>query len=155
MIRPTRRSVAEGGAVALIGSSVLILVPSQVKMMPGMQTEISPSFIPAIVGVGLIVLGLSLILQSAMGGVKSRRIDWDKTTSIRILTTVLLMLAYTTLFPILGFVVTSAVFVEFFTIFFGSRTWWKIVIVIVLIPVAVWLFFEKIFRIPLPHGFLY
>jgi len=152
---PTQRSVAEGGAVALIGSSVLFLLPSQVKLMPGIQIEISPRFIPAFVGVGLIILGLALVLQSALGGPKSNRIDLDKTTSLRILITVLLMLAYTTLFPLLGFVVTSAVFVGFFTIFFGARIWWKIAIVIVMIPVAVWLFFEKIFRIPLPHGFLY
>ena len=145
----------EGGAVALIGSSVMLLVPSQVKLMPGMQTEMSPRFVPAVVGVGLIILGLALILQSAFGGIKSGRIDWDKTTSIRILTTVLLMLAYTTLFPVFGFVVTSGVFVGFFTIFFGARVWWTIAMVIVLIPVAVWLFFEKIFRIPLPHGSLY
>ena len=123
--------------------------------MPGMQTEMSPRFVPAVVGVGLIILGLALILQSALSGIKSGRINWDKTASIRILITVLLMLAYTTLFPVFGFVVTSGVFVGFFTIFFGARVWWKIAMVIVLIPVAVWLFFEKIFRIPLPHGFLY
>ncbi len=152
MNRPTLRSVVEGGVVVLIGSSILLLVPSQVKMLPGLDSSMSPKFIPALVAVGLIITGLTLILQSSLVARNTDPVSWDRNTALRILTSVLLMFAYTALFPILGFVVTSAIFAGFFTYFFGARSWLKVLLLVVLVPVGVWLFFEKIFRIPLPHG---
>ena len=155
MKRPELRSLVEGGVVVLIGSSILILLPSQVTTLPGLQMAVSPAIIPRLVGIGLLIAGVGLVLQSALTGTVSGPIDWDRTTAIRIVTTVLLLIAYTTLFPWLGFVVTSAGFVGFFTYFFGARNWLKITLLVVLTPVGVWLFFEKLFRIPLPHGLLY
>jgi hypothetical protein len=139
----------------LIGSSILILIPSQVKMLPGLETAMSPKFIPAAVAVGLIIMGFTLVLQSSLGNLSPDRISWDRVITMRILTAVLLMFAYTALFPRLGFVVTSAVFTGFFTFFFGARSWWKVSLVVLLIPIGVWLFFEKLFRIPLPHGLVF
>ena len=155
MKRPELRSIVEGGVVVVIGSSILLLLPSQVTTLPGLQMAVSPSIIPALVGIGLIVAGLGLVLQSSLSGEVAGRIDWDRTVTIRIVTTVLLLIAYATLFPQLGFVVTSAVFVGFFAFFIGARNWLKITLLVVLTPVGVWLFFEKLFRIPLPHGLLY
>ncbi len=155
MKRPELRSIVEGGVVVVIGSSILLLLPSQVATLPGLQMAVSPSIIPALVGIGLIVAGLGLVLQSSFSGEAAGQINWDRTVTIRIVTTVLLLIAYATLFPQLGFVVTSAVFVGFFAFFIGARNWLKITLLVVLTPVGVWLFFEKLFRIPLPHGLLY
>ena len=156
MKKPALYNIVEGGVVVVIGSSILILVPSQVKILPGLQTGISPGFLPALVGIGLIIMGFVLVILSSIGESQTeQRIEWDRTVTIRIITTVLLMVAYTAIFPIMGFVLTSAVFAGFFTFFFGARSWWKISLIVVLLPIAVWLFFEKLFRIPLPHGLLY
>lgn len=155
MKRPERRSIIEGGAVVVIGSSILILLPSQVATLPGLQTAVPPTVVPGLVGAALIVAGLGLVLQSALTGTTSGRIDWDRTAAIRIVTTVLLLIAYTAMFPRLGFLVTSALFIGFFAFFFGARNWVKVALLLVLTPLSVWLFFEKLFRIPLPHGLLY
>lgn len=155
MRRPELRSIVEGGAVVVIGSSILILLPSQIATLPGLQIAVSPGIVPMLAGIGLIIAGSGLVLQSSLTSVTSDPIDLDRTVIIRIVTTVLLLIAYTILFPWLGFLVTSAVFVGFFTYFFGARSWQKIVLLVVLTPIGVWLFFEKLFRIPLPHGLLY
>ena len=141
--------------MAVIGASILILLPSQIREIPGLQTQMSPAFIPMITGIGLILSGLGLILRSSFSGEQPSSVDWDRAIAVRVVTTVLLLIAYTMLFPIIGFVVTSAVFVAFFTWFFGSRDPVKTAALVVLTPIGVWLFFEKLFRIPLPHGFLF
>jgi hypothetical protein len=68
---------------------------------------------------------------------------------------VILMIVYTVLFPRLGFVVTSGLFVGFYAYLFGSRSILKIAISIIAVPLVIWLFFEVLFRIPLPHGVLF
>lgn len=155
MNRPPLRTVLEGGAVAAIGASIVILVPSQTNPIPGLQTQMSPGLIPTLVGAGLILSGLGLILQSSLGSVDEPPIDLDRTASVRIVISVLLIVAYTMIFPLLGFVVTSAIFVGFFTWFFGAHNPVKIGLMVVLPAVVVWLFFEQLFRIPLPHGVLF
>lgn len=141
--------------MVVIGSSILILLPSQVATLPGIRTAVPPTVVPGLVGAGLIIAGFGLVLQSALNGATSGRVDWDRTAAIRIVITVLLLIAYTVMFPWLGFLVTSALFTGFFAFFFGARSWVKIALLLVLTPVSVWLFFEKLFRIPLPHGLLY
>jgi len=153
--RPSLRSFVEGGVVVLIGSSILLLLPTQIKEMPGLQSEMSPRLIPALLGTALIVLGFGLILQSSLGKSQSRKIEWDRFSSLRVVITIVLLIAYISIFPLLGFVVTSVVFAGFFTFFFGSRSWIKITLAAVLTPIGVWLFFEKLFRIPLPHGLMF
>jgi putative tricarboxylic transport membrane protein len=153
--KPEPRRLIEGGAVVAIGVAILALTPSQVRTIPGLQTEMSPTFIPTLVAVGLILAGLGLCAQAFLVDAPSGRIDLGRTGLVRVLAAVLLMVAYTILFPRIGFVVTSAVFLGVFTTMFGARSWFKVGLGMVLTPVVVWLFFEQLFRIPLPHGLLF
>lgn len=155
MSRPSLRSILEGGAVAVIGASILLLVPSQIQPVAALQTRMSPGLIPGVAAVGLILSGLGLILQSSLKGGAAVPVEMDRQVTIRIVTSVLLLIAYTLLFPRVGFVVTSAVFVAFFSWYFGARDPIKITLVTVGTPIVVWLFFEKLFLIPVPHGFLF
>lgn len=81
--------------MVVIGSSILILLPSQVATLPGIRTAVPPTVVPGLVGAGLIIAGFGLVLQSALNGATSGRIDWDRTAAIRIVITVLLLIAYT------------------------------------------------------------
>lgn len=141
--------------MAAIGASILILAPSQIHPVAALQTQMSPALIPAFAAVGLILSGLGLILQSAVTGGHATAVDMERTTAVRVVVSVLLLVAYAILFPRVGFVVTSAVFAAFFSWYFGARDPVKIAILVVVTPVVVWLFFEKLFLIPLPHGILF
>lgn len=153
--RPSLQSILEGGAVATIGASILILVPSQIHPVVALQTRMSPGLVPGVAAVGLILAGLGLILQSSLKGRQDQPVEIDREVAIRMATSILLLIAYTLLFPRVGFVVTSAIFVAFFSWYFGARDPVKITLVVVATPVVVWLFFEKLFLIPVPHGFLF
>lgn len=153
-------SIGEGVVLILTGSTVLFLIPSQIDSVSGVTVSVTPSFLPAVLGISLMLVGLGLLVQSFRTKdklpVQEEGVQVPLSGSIPIvLLAAVLLIVYAMLFPYLGFLVTSALFVGIFNYLFGARSILKISLNMVLVPVGVWLFFEKLFHIPLPHGLLY
>lgn len=141
----------------IIGGVLLLLIPSQIEA-PGMATQMSPSFLPAVLGVALILVGLGLMVQAfRIGAAQQGQAGpvFTRHSVFRVALAAVLLIAYTLLFPRIGFVVISGLFTGIYIYLFGMRSILKIVLSMVLVPVGVWLFFEKLFHIPLPHGLLF
>lgn len=165
MRQPNRRIVAirifsvrvlsEGIVLVLLGGVILLLVPSQIDEIPGMDSEVSPSFLPIVLSVAIMAVGAGMVVRSFLRVSVGKPVDLTTDAALRVVSTVLLLVAYTFLFSHIGFVVTSAVFIGIFVYLFGSRDALKILLSMVFVPVAVWLFFEKLFHIPLPHGIIF
>ncbi len=143
----------------LIGSTILLLIPSQIDSVSGMTIRVTPSFLPAVLGFSLMLVGLGLLIQSfrKRTGQQSRENEqvFSLNSFLRVFLAAVLLIVYTLLFPRFGFLVTSALFVGIFIYLFGARSILKISLSMILVPVGVWLFFEKLFHIPLPHGLLF
>lgn len=150
-----KRQVWEGLFVMGLGAGILALIPSQVDSIYRMETNMSPSFIPRLTGIFLIVVGLFIAGLNHLGKVQYTSKGVEKNELLRVLFLGLLVLAYTILFPVIGFVTTSALFVGVFSFLFGQRSPFKLGAVMVMIPALVWILFEIIFVIPLPHGLLF
>jgi putative tricarboxylic transport membrane protein len=153
--RPYPRRLIEGTALIGLGALILILIPSQIRNIPGMETETSPSFVPVVLAVLLMLLGAGLIIQGFTSSRTDAPPELSRVVLLRVGLSVVLLIVYTILFPKLGFVVTSGLFVGAYAYLFGSRSILKIAISMVAVPVVIWLFFELVFRIPLPHGILF
>jgi len=149
------QALMEGLGMTILGIVILLFIPSQVQEIPGMATETSPSFFPMVAAVALILSGIVMILQTVFNVSPPTSLNLSRHEVLRVCLATLLLLGYTYLFPYLGFVVTSAGFFGVFAYLFGARSLWKIALNMIMIPVVVWLFFEQLFRIPLPHGVLF
>ena len=151
--------MGEGIVLILIGSTILLLIPSQIDSISGMTIRVTPSFLPAVLGFSLMLVGLGLLIQSfrkkAPQQSRENTQDFSSTSFLRGLLAAVLLIVYTLLFPRFGFLVTSALFMGIFIYLFGARSILKISLSMILVPVGVWLFFEKLFHIPLPHGLLF
>lgn len=151
--------MGEGIVLFLIGSTILLLIPSQIDSVSGMTIRVTPSFLPAVLGFSLMLVGLGLLIQSFRKKAEQQSREnaqvFSPNSFLRVLLAAVLLIVYTLLFPRLGFLVTSALFVGIFIYLFGYRSILKISLSMILVPVGVWIFFEKIFHIPLPHGLLY
>jgi len=151
--------MGEGVVLFLIGSTILLLIPSQIDSVSGMTIRVTPSFLPAVLGFSLMLVGLGLLIQSfrKKAGQQARENEqvFSPNSFLRVFLAAVLLIVYTLLFPRFGFLVTSALFVGIFIYLFGYRSILKISLSMILVPVGVWLFFEKIFHIPLPHGLLF
>lgn len=120
-----------------------------------METDTSPSFLPAVLAILIMIVGAGLILQGFLSSRRDASQDLSRVVVLRVGLSVVLLILYTVVFPRLGFVVTSGVFVGIYAYLFGSRSILKIAISMVAVPVVIWVFFELLFRIPLPHGVLF
>jgi len=149
------RVFSEGIVLVLLGGVILVLVPAQIDIIPGMDSEVAPSFLPILLSVAIMAVGAGMVLRSFLRVSEGKPVDLKTDAVLRVVSAVLLLVAYAFLFPRIGFIVTSAVFIGIFVYLFGSRDALKILLSMVLVPVAVWLFFEKLFHIPLPHGIIF
>lgn len=155
MRQPYPRRLIEGAVLIGLGALILVLIPSQIRNIPGMETDTSPSFLPAVLAILIMIVGAGLILQGFLSSRRDASQDLSRVVVLRVGLSVVLLILYTVVFPRLGFVVTSGVFVGIYAYLFGSRSILKIAISMVAVPVVIWVFFELLFRIPLPHGVLF
>jgi putative tricarboxylic transport membrane protein len=149
------RRLIEGIVLIGLGVLILLLIPSQIKNIPGMETETSPSFLPTVLAVLLMLLGMGLIIQGFTSSRRDAPAELSRVVVFRVGLSAVALIVYTVLFPRLGFVVTSGLFVGIYAYLFGSRNILKIAISMIAVPVVIWMFFELVFRIPLPHGILF
>ncbi|HEB11190.1 MAG TPA: tripartite tricarboxylate transporter TctB family protein [Spirochaetales bacterium] len=151
--------MGEGIVLFLIGSTILLLIPSQIDSVSGMTIRVTPSFLPVVLGFSLMLVGLGLLIQSFRKKAEQQSREnaqvFSPNSFLRVFLAAVLLIVYTLLFPRFGFLVTSALFVGIFIYLFGYRSILKISLSMILVPVGVWIFFEKIFHIPLPHGLLF
>jgi putative tricarboxylic transport membrane protein len=149
------RRLIEGAVLIGLGALILLLIPSQIVNIPGMETETSPSFLPTVLAVLIMIMGAGLIVQGFLSSRRDTPPDFSRVVVFRVGLSVVLLIVYAILFPRLGFVVTSGLLVGIYAYLFGSRSILKIAISMIAVPVVIWLFFELLFRIPLPHGILF
>jgi putative tricarboxylic transport membrane protein len=149
------RGTIEGAVLIGLGALVLILIPSQIQEIPGLETETSPTFIPTALAVLIMLLGAGLIARGFFSSRQEPTPDLSRSGTFRVGLSAILLIVYAILFPRLGFVVTSGLFVGIYAFLFGSRSIVKIAISMAAVPAVIWLFFEILFRIPLPHGILF
>lgn len=76
-------------------------------------------------------------------------------TSLKSLRVVPLMLVYIFLISIIGFYVTTAMFVFLYMLFFGYRKWVSLCIFSVAFPAIVYVVIRKILSFPFPEGLLF
>lgn len=155
MRQPYLRRLIEGIVLIGLGALILLLIPSQIKNIAGMETETPPSFLPTVLAMLIILMGAGLIGQGFLSSRRDTPPDLSRVVVFRVGLSVVLLIAYTVVFPRLGFVISSGLFVGIYAYLFGSRSILKIAISMAAVPVVIWMFFELLFRIPLPHGILF
>jgi hypothetical protein len=155
MMEFVKRSFWEGVFIMGLGAGILALSPSQIKGIPGLMTEMSPAFIPTFVGVTLIFLGAILTLGTFIGKTQEKTSDFVWKQFVRVIISFLLLVSYAFFFPIIGFLTTSVLYIGIFAFIFGQRNIGKLAALMLVVPALVWILFEIIFVIPIPHGLLF
>lgn len=147
---PAHRSVEMGVAVACILFGIVTIYGSlQVGIGWGPSGPLS-GFFPFYLGI-LIVLASLMNLKSAMSIDKMREFaSWSQLGQV--LKVIVPTTIYTLVLPYTGIYVASIVLIAGFMIWIGKYTWYKAVILSVVVPVAFYVMFEKWFLVPLPKG---
>lgn len=155
-----RRGLIEArvAALAVMGLGVVSLVGASQVRAPATYTPISASVMPAVVGVGLVVLGIILLLRATV------RPDLDhavriaaEATATHWRTTIAALgglVAYAVVLGPLGYIVATSAFLPVESRILGSRSPVRDLVVGVALAIVVYLGFSEFLGVRLPAGML-
>jgi len=141
------------GTILLVFSGFLwfYAIPYHIK---GSEQALFPKCLTIL----MIIPCLLLLIQ----GIKSYKADGKQqapffipSASFKSLRVVPLMLAYIFLINIIGYYVTTGLFVFLFMFFFGIRKWLSLCLYPIVVPLIVYVIIRKILSFPFPEGILF
>ncbi len=94
-------------------------------------------------------------VKAYKAGVRHESFSIITPASLRALLMVPLMLAYIFIIDIIGFYITTCIFVFIFLLFFGVRKWLPLVIYPIVIPAVVHVVIYEFLSFPFPEGVLF
>ena len=114
-----------------------------------------PKIFPIILGIALTILGLALLIQELMKNSKNKEKETIKLSfgnnGKKIAITVVNAIVYAILFNILGYVLSTIIFLEVELLIFGGLKSWKVsTIVSVLFSVIAFIIFNTLLGLYLP-----
>ena len=142
--------------LALGACIIWILIPAGVVEPKKIKyAALSPSYYPRIVAIGLMILGAGLLIRSGLTATDaSSEANSHPRAKQRTLIFMLILLSLALTLEWLGFIVASALALAAALILGGEKRLYIILPLAVLFPLALYFFFLKVARIPIPLGIL-
>lgn len=110
-----------------------------------------PDFFPKLITISMMILGGYMLVKSLLTFRKSTEaFEFNQQTALKIVLFILLMAGYFLLFFIVGFIISSIIFLIFAQWIFGVKNKLIVIMVSVLVPIGLYLFFTQLFNIPIP-----
>jgi hypothetical protein len=150
-------------AVLLSFSLILyfIIIPLEVpnpkyfvsKTMP-------PDFFPRCITVVLGILSSVLLIQRVKRipsekGNEIDKMDADQKGFLRHAVAAFLFFFYVLSIYWIGWIISTGLALPGLMVYFGARRWFIVILLTVLVPIILYLFFEKIVQVPLPKGMFF
>lgn len=136
---------------SLVGMAVAVFFFYHTFAFPVVQSqETGPAFMPRIFAVALMILSIILLIQSFFTKEKA-----PETKMKMIGLTMGIVLIYLLLIPTLGFYSSTILFVLVLILITKLKKPILLVVIPVAVPLFVFVFFEKMLRVPIPTGILF
>jgi len=130
-------------------AAVTATLPSE-----GGYAGIGPNFIPAVVGAGIILLGVWLSIEAFTGGWRKRVDEEERFEPRPFLWVSAGLFAHMALIGWAGFVIAGTVLFACVARGFGSTRWARNIAVGLVMSIGIFLFFVKLLNVNLPTGWL-
>jgi putative tricarboxylic transport membrane protein len=119
-----------------------------------------PDFFPRCITVMLGILSSMLLIQRLKRTPSEKGNDIDKMDAnqsgfLQHATAIFLFFLYVLSIYLIGWIIATVIAVPGLMVYFGARRWSIIIILAVLVPIVLYLFFEKTVQVPLPAGMFF
>lgn len=149
------------GSISVLGGSIIFWIANGFVVKAGLD-PLGPSFYPKMLGVLLIVLGVTLILQNKKTNTEEQELEEEKEETgfwnpgnKRVIGLVGISIAYLFVLESLGFILTNILFIIGIMFINNERKIVKILIASTLTSFVLYLVFKKILGVLLPSfGFI-
>ncbi|MFQ6110758.1 MAG: tripartite tricarboxylate transporter TctB family protein [Nitrospinota bacterium] len=148
-------------ALGLIAFSLFayLLIPYQIAEPRFMQsrrfTTLTPTMFPRVAAIALLGLSLIYLIGSHRLNEENLLARLAPPSLRRIGVTLFVFILYIYLLEILGFLLATPLCLGILTIYYGNRDWKLLILVIVLVPLAIFYFFQKVLMVALPEGIIF
>lgn len=151
-----RQDILSGGVLLVLSVALYLAIPGQVETLEG--DTLTPASLPlAITGV-IGVLSAILLGQ----GIRDRHLSADTAQKaaaakglIYVAATIVVMVGYAALIPWLGYIAATVSVLVLLALLYGNRNWRQILIIIVIAPPLIMVFFRYTMLVLLPQGKLF
>lgn len=109
-------------------------------------------FMPWVLTICLLFLSLLLLLKSLIFKREEEVVQISLKEVIGILSLVILVIAYIEAWLYFGFIIITPLFMAGLIVISGSRKWREVIFFSIIISVAVYFLFYRLFGVPLPSG---
>jgi len=139
-----------------------VIIPQQIKVKP--SETISGAFFVKLCAFFFMLLGLGFLLegfcinksknnQKALNNVKTKKENDNLNLQKNIFFIVMLMLAvYVFLFDVLGYIISTFIFLGFFFWFLKAVNVKGLVVITISVTLLIYCIFEVLLKVPLPRG---
>jgi len=152
-----------GFLLLLFALIIYFLIPSQIGIIETARMSLSPSFYPRLVIVTMVVISSIYLVSSFFGEKKKHGRSKGKKADqrearilgenpLRTLITVMIILGYVYLLEFLGFLIATPIGLFAFSYHMGNRRIKTFCLIMIIVPLAIYFFFEKVMLIFLPEG---
>lgn len=142
------------GIVLCIFSVIIYWYAEQQYAGRGVNTY-GPEFFPQVLALMLFLASASLIIQAFRGNALKTLEKIDKQGFVRATITLIIAIAYVFLMNVLGFYLSTIIFLFVVMTFLGQKKLWIRVLVTLAVATAVYSLFHYLLKIPLPEGIFY
>jgi putative tricarboxylic transport membrane protein len=148
-------------SIGVLAFGIAVAVVTARLPAAGGYARIGPNFMPAVVGGGLIVLGIWLLAETATGGWRKRISDEPEERGDHaphragFAWVTAGLVAQIVLINTAGFVLAAATLFSCVARGFGSRRWARDIAVGLVLALAIFFFFVRFLNVNLPAGWLY
>ncbi len=148
------RNVAVAAVAGALGIGVLAAVPTEVPgaTLASISDMRSPAFFAIVNGGFLIFCGAVLLVKSLVGKDAGSRPAGEPPALSRLLAVSFLLVVYVIGIRTLGMVVSSVVMMAVMGLVLGYRNFRLLIPIALVFPMVVYVLFEKVLLILLPHG---
>lgn len=141
----------------LFGIFLLILIPYQVS---GVKiTSLGPKFLPYLVAIGITILSLLSVIEGFLNkesiGEEADRETKENKSYIRTILTLLSLVIWLLLVPIIGFVITTIAFIATIIVIIGEYKIYQLIIIPLVVAFSVYYIFNNILNVILPEGIFF
>jgi putative tricarboxylic transport membrane protein len=149
------RDIVSGGVILVLGIALFVLIPGQVETLEA--DTLTPAFIPLATTAIICVLAAILLAQGILARTptESRAEPWSIRPLATMIVTVFVMLVYVGAIPWIGYIAATGAVLVLLALVYGNRSIVQIVILAVVAPPAILVFFRYTMLVLLPQGRLF
>lgn len=152
---PTMRK-ANYLASGLFSAFAILIITIASKYPPSNHGVPGPGMFPIIVAILILVSAVTLALTTFLQrNTEDSPIGLTSRDNVNVYVTMVGLIIYTVLLPMLGFISTTAVMLLLYIKWFSKRSWLKCIIISVIFTMGIYLLFGLVLNVPMRFGLLF